>query len=217
MRYLLIFAEGIASFISPCMLPMLPIYLTYFAGEKNEKGKVLPRALAFVAGFTVIFCLMGVLAGTLGAFLRRYRAAVNIVCGLLVILFGLSCMDIVPLKFLRGMKDGRNVDGIVSAFLFGIVFSLNLTPCIGAYLGAALMMAATVGGAWQGLSLLLVYALGLGIPLIASALLIDRLKGAFGFIRRHYRAINIVCGVFLIAVGLTIMLGKLEIVLSLFM
>ena len=79
------------------------------------------------------------------------------------------------------------------------------------------MMAATVGGAWQGLSLLLVYALGLGIPLIASALLIDRLKGAFGFIRRHYRAINIVCGVFLIAVGLTIMLGKLEIVLSLFM
>lgn len=209
MQYLLTFLEGILSFVSPCLLPMLPVYLTYFAGagEGGEKRKGLSRALSFVLGFSLVFCLLGMLAGTLGAFLREHRTVVNIVTGAFVILFGLSYLEIIPLRFLRGIETKHDANGTFSAFLFGMVFSVSLTPCVGAFLGSALMLAATVGGALQGALMLAVYSLGLGVPFVLSAVLIDRLKGTFAFIKRHYRVINTVCGVFLIVIGILMATG----------
>lgn len=216
MRFFITFLEGIISFISPCMLPLLPVYIGYFAGGQADKRRVLPRAIAFVVGFTLVFSLMGLFAGSLGILLRRNRQTVDIFCGILVILFGLSYLNVIRLPFLKGMRTAREAGSILSAFLFGVIYSINLTPCVGAFLGSALMLAASEGGALTGLSLLLVYSLGLGIPFVLSAVLLDRLRGAFSFIKRHYNIINIVCGIFLILVGITIALGKLDRILAIF-
>lgn len=216
MQYLITFLEGIISFISPCMLPMLPIYISYFAPGGEEKRKILPRVLAFVLGFTLVFTALGLFAGTLGGFLPKYRTIVNIVCGVLVIVFGLSYLEVLRLPFFKGMKAARSADGIVSAFLFGAVYSVSLTPCVGAFLGSALMLASTGGGAVKGALLLLVYSLGLGIPFVLSAVLLEKLGSAFSWIKAHYKVINTVCGIFLILVGAAMALGWLNLVLGLF-
>ncbi|MBQ8509116.1 MAG: sulfite exporter TauE/SafE family protein [Clostridia bacterium] len=212
MQYLITFLEGIISFISPCMLPMLPIYISYFAGGSGEtrKSRTLLCSLGFVGGFTVVFSALGLFAGTLGAFLTGHRTIVNIVCGVIVILFGLSYLEVIRLPFFGGMKSGQKVDGVLSAFLFGVIYSVSLTPCVGAFLGSALMLASASGTAVQGVLLLVTYSLGLGIPFLLSALLIDRLNGAFSFIKRHYKVINLVCGIFLIAVGILMVGGLLN-------
>lgn len=214
MQYVLTFMEGFISFISPCMLPMLPIYVSYFAGADHEKRKVLPRAISFVLGFSVVFCILGVLAGTVGAFLQDHKTVVNIVSGGLMVLFGLSYLEILPLNFLKGMKRKFGAAGIVSAFLFGMVFAVNLTPCVGAFLGSALMLAASIGGARKGLLLLVVYSLGLGVPLVISAVLIEKMKNVFTWIKKHYKIINTVCGLFLIAIGIMTACGLLGTVLA---
>ncbi len=216
MHFLLTFLEGIISFISPCMLPMLPIYVSYFAGGADKKRHVFARSLAFVLGFTSVFCLLGLFAGTVGAFLATYRTAVNVVCGLLVILFGLSYLEVIPLPFFKGMQGGKKVTSFFSAFLFGIIYSVSLSPCIGAFLGSALSMAATAGTAAQGVLLLLCYSLGLGMPFLFSALLIDRLSGAFTWIKKHYRVINLICGIFLILVGVLMACGMINLLLAAF-
>lgn len=215
MQYLLTFLEGFISFISPCMLPMIPIYLTYFAGADNEKKKILPRALSFVLGFSIVFCALGLLAGSAGTFLNEHQTAVNMVTGIIVIIFGLSYLEIIPLKFLKGMNTKQRADGIISAFIFGMIFSVSLTPCVGAFLGSALMLATSAGGAMQGLLLLALYSLGIGIPFVVSAVLIDKLKGAFTFIKQHYKIINTGCGIFLIIVGVLMACGLLNKLLSL--
>ena len=209
MQYLITFLEGIVSFVSPCMLPLLPVYLSYFAGDRGEDARraVPVRAAAFCAGFTLVFCLMGLLSGTLGQLLNRYRAAVNAVCGIAVMLFGLGYLEILPMNFLKGMRGPRKAGSIAQAFTFGIVYSVSLTLCVGAFLGSALMLAATSAGAVKGLTLLLAYSLGLAVPFVLSALVLDRLKGAFAMIKRHYRVLNTVCGVLLILMGLFMALG----------
>lgn len=210
MQYLLTFLEGIVSFVSPCMLPLLPVYLSYFAGEKGEKRAVPARAATFCAGFTAVFCLLGLLSGTLGQLLSRHRTAVDVICGLAVILFGLGYLEILPLNFLKGMRGPRKAGSIAQAFTFGVVYSVSLTPCVGAFLGSALMLAATSAGAVKGLTLLLAYSLGLAVPFLLSALALDRLKGAFAVIKRHYRALNTVCGILLILMGLCMALGGMD-------
>ena len=204
MQYLITFLEGIITFISPCLLPMLPIYVSYFAGGgERSTGKTLSRALGFVLGFTLMFVAMGALAGTLGSFLTRHHTAVNIVLGLIVIAFGLNYLGVFRLKLFRG--SGRTLEhrelSFFSAVLFGIVFSVGWTPCVGAFLGSALALASQQGHVLAGMLMLLVYSLGLGLPFILSAVLIDRLKTAFDWIKRHYNIINTVCGVLLIAGG----------------
>ena len=220
MQYIISFLEGIITFISPCLLPMLPIYLSYFAGggERTVK-KTLTGAFGFVLGFTAVFVAMGALAGSLGGLLMKYRSAVNLVSGGLVIFFGLNFLGVFRLNLFTG--GGRSMDtrnmGFFSAALFGIIFSLGWTPCVGAFLGSALMLASQQGHVGEGMLMLLAYSLGLGIPFILSAVLIDWLKGAFAWIKRHYGAINKVCGAFLILVGLlmaTGTLGRLLTVLS---
>ncbi len=201
MEYLITFLEGIISFLSPCMLPLLPMYISYFAGEADKKQKTLRNAVFFVAGFTLVFSLLGLFGGTIGAFLTGHRTIVNIVCGIVIILFGLSYLEIIRIPFFKGISRQIKADSIGSAFVFGLIYSVSLTPCIGAFLGSALMMASASGTALKGLALLIFYSLGLGIPFLISAVLIDRLAKAFAVIKSHYRIINLICGIFLIAVG----------------
>ena len=193
MQYAVAFLEGIITFISPCLLPMLPIYISYFAGggERSTK-KTLLGALGFVSGFTVIFVAMGTLAGTIGSFLREYKGAVNLISGLIVILFGLNFLGIFKMNLFRGGSKTLNSRemGFFPAMLFGIIFSLGWTPCVGAFLGSALMLASQQGHVIKGMLMLLCYSLGLGIPFLLSAILIDYLKSAFNWIKKHYRIIR---------------------------
>lgn len=218
MQYLIAFLEGIITFISPCLLPMLPIYISYFAGGgQRSTGKTLKGALGFVAGFTVVFVAMGALAGTVGSFLREYQTAVNIVSGLIVILFGLNFLGVFKLNVFKGSQRTVNTDriGFFPALLLGVVFSVGWTPCVGAFLGSALMLASQQAHAVEGMLMLLAYSLGLGIPFVFSAVLIDYLKSAFNWIKKHYTVINAVCGAALILVGILMMTGTLGRVLSL--
>ena len=212
MQYIISFLEGIITFISPCLLPMIPIYLTYFAGSgERTTRKTVTGALGFVSGFTLVFVAMGALAGSVGSLFTRHQTIVNIVCGLIVIFFGLNFMGVFKINLFKGMKQSVNTDNMnfFSAMLFGIVFSLGWTPCVGAFLGSALMMASREGQALQGILMLLCYSLGLGIPFILSAVLIDSLKGAFTFIKKHYKIINFVSGCLLIIVGILMATGLL--------
>ncbi len=212
MQYVLAFLEGIITFISPCLLPMLPIYISYFAGgAERKKGKTLLCATGFVLGFTVVFMCMGALAGTLGGLLRKYQVIVNIVSGLLVVFFGLSFLGVFKLNIFKGFSGKFKTDnmGFFSSLLFGVVFSVGWTPCVGAFLGSALMLASTQGHVVEGMLMLLVYSLGLGIPFILSAVLIDYLKSTFNFIKRNYKVINIICGVLLVLVGIMMATGTM--------
>ncbi len=211
MQYLISFLEGIITFISPCLLPMLPIYISYFAGggERSTK-KTLLGASGFVLGFTLIFVAMGALAGTVGSFLTRYQTAVNVISGLIVILFGLSFMGVVKLNLFRGrMNTDVTPNGFFSSVLFGMIFSLGWTPCVGAFLGSALILASQQGHVLEGMTMLLAYSAGLGIPFMVSALLIDKLKSAFNWIKSHYTLVNRISGGLLIVVGIMMATGTL--------
>jgi len=215
MQYLISFFEGILTFISPCLLPMLPVYISYFAGGEANSRKTIKNALGFILGFTLLFTAMGALAGTLGSFLSKYQTVVNIVSGLIVVFFGLSFMGIIKLNLFRGgtrMQTGEL--GFFSSALFGVIFSVGWTPCVGAFLGSALMLASQQGHVLEGTLMLLSYSLGLGIPFLLSAVLLDQLKGAFNFIKRHYTLINRICGGMLILIGILMATGVLNDVLQ---
>ena len=218
MQYVISFLEGIVTFISPCLLPMLPIYISYFAGGgERSTGRTLKCALGFVTGFTAVFMAMGALAGTLGSFLREYQTAVNIVSGLVVIFFGLNFLGVLKVNLFRGGQ--RSVDtvnmGFFSALVFGAVFSVGWTPCVGAFLGAALMLASQQGHVLEGMLMRLAYSLGLGIPFVLSAVMIDYLKSAFAWIKRHYTVINAVSGGLLVVIGILMATGTLGRLLNL--
>lgn len=218
MQYIISFLEGIITFISPCLLPMLPIYISYFAGggERNSKT-TLKNALGFVLGFTIIFTAMGALAGTLGSFLKVHQTAVNLISGLIVIFFGLNFLGIFKIQLFRGSK--RTIDtthlGFFSSLLFGIIFSIGWTPCVGAFLGSALMLASQQGHTLTGIIMLLFYSLGLGVPFILSAILIYKLKTTFDFIKTHYKIINIISGSLLLVIGIMMATGTLGRLLAL--
>ena len=213
MQYFISFLEGIITFISPCLLPMLPIYLTYFAGgdEVSSSKRTIKNALGFVLGFTLVFIALGALAGTVGSFFKGHQTLVNLICGLVIIFFGLHYLGIIKINLFRGVRGNMSQKslGFFSSALFGIVFSVGWTPCVGAFLGSALMLASQQGQATTGILMLLCYSLGLGIPFVISAILVDRLKGAFDFIKRNYRIINLICGSLLILVGILMMSGRL--------
>jgi len=212
MSYVIAFLEGIITFISPCLLPMLPIYLSYFAGGgERSTGKTLKGALGFVTGFTVIFVMLGALAGTVGSLLREHQTAVNIVSGAVVIFFGLNFLGIFKLNLFRGGHKSVHTDnmGFFAAMLFGMIFSIGWTPCVGAFLGSALMLASQQGHVLEGMLMLLAYSLGLGIPFVLSALLIDYLKSAFNWIKKNYKVINIVSGSLLVLIGILMATGTL--------
>ncbi len=212
MQYIISFLEGIVTFISPCLLPMIPIYISYFAGggERTLK-KSLIGASGFVLGFTIVFVAMGALAGTLGSFLKEYQTVFNIVSGVIVIFFGLNFMGFIKLNLFRGVQRqmGMRTPGFFSSLVFGLVFSLGWTPCVGAFLGSALMLASQQGHVLEGMAMLLAYSLGLGIPFVLSAALIDQLKSTFNWIKSHYETINLICGGMLVLVGILMATGTM--------
>lgn len=269
MEYLLTFLEGLASFISPCMLPMIPLYLSYFAGEdeadeqepqtpsavdktespaettlqtateetetsgnekksegtknpvvfertdankkaSNKKHLVAVRSLFFVIGFTLMFVVFGGLVGLIGDYINKHKTIINIVAGAIVIIFGLSYIGLFRLPFFKGLKKSYKVDGAWSAFLFGIVFAVGVGPCTGAFLGSALALASTSGTAAKGLLLLLFYSMGIGIPFIITAVLTDKTKKLFGFIKRHFKAVKIVSGSLLVVMGILMAAGIMD-------
>ena len=217
MQYVITFLEGIITFISPCLLPMIPIYAGYFAGGGERKSRqTLKCALGFVLGFTMVFLAMGALAGTVGRFLMYFSRILSVICGLVVIFFGLVYLGVIRLNLFKGREGSLKTGelGFFSSVLFGMTFSIGWTPCVGTFLGSALMMASSEGTVLKGVLLLFCYSAGLGVPFVISALLIDRLKGAFGVIKRHYDVINKVCGVFLIIVGLLMATGMIGRLLS---
>ncbi len=217
MQYIVSFLEGIITFISPCLLPMLPIYISYFAGESSDeaepgtkmKSRTLKNAFGFVMGFSTVFVALGALAGSLGQLLTKYQNAVNIVCGLIIIIFGVNFCGLLKIPVLN-MTKKPDVDvkgtGFFRAVLFGIVFSIGWTPCVGTFLGSALLMASQEGTVIRGVLMLVCYSVGLGVPFVLSALLIDKLKRAFQVIKNHYKVINICAGVFLIVIGLSMVI-----------
>ena len=209
MQYFISFLEGIITFISPCLLPMIPLYISYFAGgkERNTK-KTVKNALGFILGFTIVFVLMGALAGTFGRLLNEYKTIVDIVTGLIVVFFGLNFLGVFKINLFKGAKKVKTDNlGFFSSMVFGIVFSIGWTPCVGAFLGSALMLAASQGHVVEGIIMLLLYSLGLGIPFFISAILIDKLRGAFTFIKKHYKVINTVCGCLLVVIGVLMATG----------
>lgn len=214
MQYLLSFLEGIITFISPCLLPLLPVYISYFAGQNGEDDtrKTLKGALGFIAGFTTIFVSLGAFAGTLGGLMSRHIVAVNVITGAVVVIFGLNYLGVFKIGFLNNVVRHNTATAshsFFSAFLFGVVFSLGWTPCVGAFLGSALMLASQQGSAFSGMLLLLCYSLGLGVPFLLAALLLKQLQGSFNWIKSHYTIINIISGLLLLTVGILMMTGQM--------
>ena len=222
MGYILLFLEGIITFISPCLLPLLPVYICYFAGvdvSQNEhlaNKKSLANAIGFVLGFTVVFVTLGAFAGIIGQFLWDYSTVVNIITGLIVVVFGFNYLGLFQtisatpgMIYLRQQKAGivGKPLNFLSSFVFGSILSVSWIPCTGAFLGAALLRASQQGAMVEGMFMLFIFSMGLGLPLIASILLIDRLKGAFDLIKKHYRIINILSGGLLVLVGVLMMTG----------
>lgn len=217
MQYIICFLEGIITFISPCLLPMIPIYISYFANGVNDRRRTVKNALGFILGFTIVFVSLGAFAGVIGGFLIKYKVAVNIITGLIVIVLGLNFTGWINIKLLNGTKK-LSVDvkenGFLGSVIFGIVFSIGWTPCVGAFLGSALMMASQNGTVMEGIIMLLFYSMGLAIPFLASAILLDQLKASFDLIKKNYKTINMISGMILIVVGILMMTGMLGRLLS---
>ena len=209
MDYLFTFLEGIASFISPCMLPMLPIYISYFVGkdEKNIKKAIL-NALGFVIGFTIIFILLSIFASQIGSLIGNFKY-IKILFGIIIILLGLNYMEILKLKFLNKFTNIKvNTENLnfIKSIMFGILFSISWTPCIGTFLSSALILVAKGQDLIKGLILMILYSIGLGIPFILSVVLIEKLKNVFDFIKKNYSVIKKISGIILIIMGIYIML-----------
>lgn len=210
MEYFMTFVEGMVSFISPCMLPMLPVYISYFAGESGKKSRAIISAIAFVAGFTIIFCTLGFFAGSVGSMLHEFHSVVDIVCGIIIIFLGLNFLGFIKIPFLKGIHASHKVTGIFTAFLFGVFFSISHMPCIGAFLGAALMTASASGSMAKGILMLFTYSLGMGIPFLICALLTEKIAPSIAAIKRNYKTINFISGILLILLGIAMATGLIH-------
>ena len=210
MDYLLTFLEGIASFISPCLLPMVPIYISYFIGEDdNNNKKAILNSVGFVLGFTTIFVVLSIFASQLGAIISGNIRYIKILFGAIIILLGLNYIGILKIKFLNksNVKSMQTKNfNFLKSILFGVLFSISWTPCIGTFLSSALLLIAREQNILKGIIMMLLYSIGLGIPFIVSAILIEKLKNIFDFIKKHYDVVKKVSGVILIVAGLYMIL-----------
>lgn len=204
---------GLVSFFSPCVLPLLPGYLSYVSGvgvqdlRTGKRGRLTVGALLFVLGFTLVFVAGGALFGAAGQRLRPYGDTLTILAGALLIVLGLAFVGRIPgLQRQWRIKRAPAV-GLVAAPLLGVVFGVGWTPCLGPTLSAVLILAGNEGTASRGALLTLVYGLGLGIPFVVAALFFARFMGALAFVKRHQRAVSIAGGALLIATGLLMVSG----------
>ncbi len=211
MNYFLLFIEGIMTFISPCLLPMIPLYIAYFAGDKktHTKGQTLLRAGLFMLGFSCVFILMSLFVSTVGKFLLVNRQVVNLIAGGIMVLLGLDYLTGQRLMT-RLSQSGQARQQTANPFIFGVIFAVSWTPCVGTFLASALTYIATVPSSFASFMLILSYCIGLGIPFLLCALLIEESKEAITWIKSHYKLINRIAGIFLIAFGVLTMTGLLE-------
>ena len=206
MDYVFTFIEGFASFISPCILPMIPIYISYFIGEDNKKvSKAVINAIGFVLGFTTVFILLSILASSFGGIISNNIKYFKIVFGIIIILLGLNYMELIKIKFLNKIKTtNKNAKDLnfLKSFVFGMLFSISWTPCIGTFLASALLLISKNQDMVKGIILMLIYSIGLGIPFIISAALLEKLKEVFNFVKKHYNIIKKISGIILIIMGI---------------
>ena len=210
----LAFVAGLVSFVSPCVLPLLPVYLSFISGVGvedlgRERGRLLWTSLLFVAGFTVVFVLMGAGAGGVGRLLIRYRQELTVAAGAFVALSGLVLAGVLPLPKPVMRVTPRHA-GAAGALFTGAALAIGWTPCVGYVLGAILSMAASSRSAVDGSVLLLVYSAGLGVPFVLAALAFDWVSRRLSVIKRHYRAVQVGPGLLLVVFGALMMLGVLE-------
>jgi cytochrome c-type biogenesis protein len=220
-RIALAFAGGMLSFLSPCVLPLVPGYLSLMSGvsvtqlataDGSDKRRLLQSSLLFVAGFTLVFTLLGAGASAVGQTLLRHQQGLNRVAGLVTILMGLFIAGVlVP----ASMQRERRLQvlpqslGVFAPPIMGMAFAFGWTPCIGPILSVVLSTAATQSTLARGVGLLVAYSLGLGVPFVAAGLGIGRLTRVFGWVKRHFRALNLASGVFLVAFGLLLLTNRL--------
>lgn len=205
----LLFLEGLLAFISPCMLPMLPVYLMYLAADTGHGKKAsVTNTVGFVCGFTVVFMALGATATSIGSLLNAHLLLLQRISGLLILLFGLHFLGVLKLGFLdieKKLDVQLKRRGILGAVIFGAAFSLGWTPCLGPFLGSALLLAGNADTVATGVFYLFVFSMGLGIPYILAAVFFTSIKGVFQQLRKHNRAIKIISGVVLIIAGLLLM------------
>lgn len=223
--YLAAFVAGILSFISPCVLPLIPGYISFVSGASLDdmraergraaRGQVVATSLAFVLGFSLVFIALGASASAIGQFVFRNQPILGKIAGVVIIVFGLHTMGLFRLKFLEMEKRAnaqRKPAGLLGALLVGIAFAFGWTPCIGPILAGILVVAGSRDTVAEGVLLLAIYSLGLGIPFLLTSLAIDRFFAVTARIRRHYHSIELVSGALLVAIGVLIFTGQLTII-----
>lgn len=214
------FLAGFVSFLSPCVLPLVPGYLSYMAGiGTSESGttRTLPAvavAATFVLGFTLVFVALGATVTVLGSFLKNHQLLFARVGGVLIILLGLVFMGVlkIPLLYREARFHPTPGAGFWGSLVLGGAFAFGWSPCIGATMGAVLLMAAgqsVTGGPAKGAFLMAIYSVGLGLPFLLAGIGVSHLTRAVGWLRHHIRAINLVSGALLVAVGVLFLTGQL--------
>lgn len=215
------FAAGLATFFSPCVLPLVPIYLLYLSGTTakevliRKRARTLILSLGFVLGIATIFSALGASASFISTLLFTYRATVEKIAGAVVIFLGLNVMGVITFRPLlrhypHEIKVKRLAGNFLSAFLVGISFGLSWTPCVGLELGAFYLLASQEATVWQGAGLLFTFALGLGLPFILAGLTLERFDNFYKKIGRHLRKIQIVSGLMTCLLGLLVFTGQVD-------
>jgi cytochrome c-type biogenesis protein len=214
------FVAGLVSFLSPCVLPLVPGYVSLISGvgveelkvqESQVLRKVMLNSIAFIIGFSIVFVTLGALSTELGQLASQYKSTLARVAGVVIILFGLHLTGIMPIKALYADKRLHNVKGGSTpwgAFVVGFAFAFGWTPCVGPILGAILGLAAAQNSVTEGILLLTVYSLGLAVPFLLAALGIERFMKFYGGFRRHMHAVEVASGGLLMALGVLLVLGK---------
>lgn len=216
------FGAGMLSFLSPCVLPLVPGYLSLMSGvsagqlavqTKADTRQILRSTVLFVLGFTVVFVALGAAASSVGTTLRDHQRGLEQISGVLIVVMGLFLAGFISPRVLqteRRFHVSPSRLGEWGAPVMGMAFAFGWTPCIGSVLGPILIYAATGGQLTQGIILLFFYSLGLGVPFVAAGLAFGRLTTAFGWVKRHYKIINLVSGLLLIAFGLLLYSGQIN-------
>lgn len=210
---LLALAAGVLSFSSPCILPLIPGYVGYMSGVAGSRGRTFGAAVLFVLGFTLVFTALGAAASSVGALLNLHRVLLEQAAGVLVIVLGLFLIGILRIPVL--LREGRPLLGWArpgpgGALLLGVGFAFGWTPCIGPVLAAILVLASGQTTVASGTLLLLLYSIGLGVPFVAAALLLERLRGVRRWLARHGRAIEVVGGALLVVMGVLMFTDRLD-------
>ncbi|OGW65749.1 MAG: cytochrome C biogenesis protein [Nitrospirae bacterium RIFCSPLOWO2_02_FULL_62_14] len=222
------FSAGLLSFVSPCVLPLVPSYISYISGLSIEqlskaedrsrfRKEIVVNSLLFIAGFSAVFISFGASASLIGQLLITYQDFVRKLGGVLIIIFGLYLLGVLNLSFLSTEKRFHfksRPAGYLGSVLVGVAFAAGWTPCVGPVLGTILLYASTTDSLLNGVALLSAYSLGLGLPLFATALGVDRFLAYFKQVRAYLWGVSAVCGVFLIAVGVLIYANSLTIITS---